>query len=113
MSVSPLSERQLFICRKRSTLMIHGATAMSLYKEKKTDSIECGRYARSTLVVRVHTALLNDPVVRGNEIDVTAQNGVVVLRGQVHDAQEADAAIAIAHRIEGVRGVQSELQTDG
>ena len=65
-----------------------------------------------TITVRVRTALLNDPVVHGSEIDVTAKNGVVVLRGRVHGAPEASAAVAIARRIDGVRDVQSELQTN-
>jgi hyperosmotically inducible protein len=65
-----------------------------------------------TITVRVRTALLNDPVVHANEINVTAQNGVVVLRGQVHGQPEANAAIAVARRIEGVKDVQSELQTN-
>ncbi len=31
-----------------------------------------------TIAVRIRTALLNDPVVHGNEISVTAHDGVVV-----------------------------------
>lgn len=66
----------------------------------------------ATITVRVRTALLNDPVVHASEIDVTTQNGVVILRGQVHGQPEATAAIAVARGIEGVRDVQSELQTN-
>ena len=65
-----------------------------------------------SLAVRVRTALLNDPVVHANEITVSAQNGVIVLRGRVHDTQEANAAMGVARRIEGVKDVQSELQTN-
>jgi hyperosmotically inducible protein len=65
-----------------------------------------------SLATRVRTALLNDRVVHGNEIMVSAQGGVVVLSGQVHGMQEADAAIAIARRVEGVKDVRSELQTN-
>jgi osmotically-inducible protein OsmY len=64
----------------------------------------------ASITVRVRTALLNDPVVHGSEIDVTAQNAVVFLRGQVHGQAEASAAIAVARRVEGVKDVQSELQ---
>ena len=66
----------------------------------------------SSLATRVRTALLNDRVVHGNEITVTAQSGVIVLTGQVHGTQESDAAIAIARRVEGVKDVRSELQTN-
>jgi hyperosmotically inducible protein len=66
----------------------------------------------ASITVRVRTALLNDPVVHASEIDVMAQNGIVFLRGQVHGQTEANAAIAVARRIEGVKDVQSELQTN-
>ena len=66
----------------------------------------------ATITVRVRTALLNDPVVHASEINVTAQNGIVMLRGQVHGQSEANAAIAAARRIAGVRDVQSELQVN-
>lgn len=66
----------------------------------------------ATITVRVRTALLNDPVIHASEITVTAQNGIVFLRGQVHGQSEASAAIAVARRIAGVRDVQSELQTN-
>jgi hyperosmotically inducible protein len=65
-----------------------------------------------SLATRVRTALLNDRVVHGTEITVTAQGGVIVLTGQVHGTQESDAAIAIARRVEGVKDVRSELQTN-
>jgi hyperosmotically inducible protein len=64
-----------------------------------------------SVAARVRAALLNDPVVHANEISVTAQSGVVVLRGQVHGVQEANAAIAVARRVNGVTDVRSELQT--
>lgn len=66
----------------------------------------------ATLTVRVRTALLNDPAVHASEIAVMAQSGVVILRGQVHGQSEANAAIVAARRIDGVRDVQSELQTN-
>jgi len=79
-------------------------------------SVSTPRVAPATddqsLAVRVRTALLNDRVVRGNEITVAAQGGVVVLSGQVHGTEEAEAAIAIARRVEGVKDVRSELQTN-
>ena len=65
-----------------------------------------------SIAVRVRTALQNDTVVHASEINVMAQNGIVVLRGQVHGQPEANAAIAAARRIEGVKDVQSELQTN-
>jgi hyperosmotically inducible protein len=64
-----------------------------------------------SITARVRAALLNDRVVHGNEINVAAQSGVVVLSGQVHGVEEANAAIAIARRVDGVKDVRSELET--
>lgn len=66
----------------------------------------------ASLVARVRTALLNDPIVHGTEINVRSEGGIVVLSGQVHGEQEANAAAAIARRIEGVKDVRSEMQTN-
>jgi hyperosmotically inducible periplasmic protein len=65
-----------------------------------------------SIAARVHTALLNDREVHGNEITVAARDGVVTLTGQVHGTQESEAAVGIARRIEGVKDVRSELQTN-
>jgi osmotically-inducible protein OsmY len=64
----------------------------------------------AALANRARTALLNEPTVHGNEITVTVQDGVLVLQGQVHGTAEADAAVAAARRVEGVKDVRSELQ---
>lgn len=63
-------------------------------------------------VVRVRTALLNDPGVHGNEITVSENNGVIVLTGQVHGTREADAAMAIARRSSDGKEVRNEMRTD-
>lgn len=65
-----------------------------------------------SIAVRVRTALQNDPAVHANEISVSVAGAVVVLTGRVHGQQEANAAIADAHRISGVKDVRSELQPD-
>ena len=65
----------------------------------------------ATLVVRVKTALLNDPVVHASEIQVDVKQGVVALAGTVHGQQEADAAVNAARRVAGVKDVASTLQT--
>jgi len=66
----------------------------------------------ATLAVRVRTALLNDPVVHANEIQVDVKQGVVALAGNVHGQQEADAAVGAARRVTGVKDVMSALQTN-
>ena len=66
----------------------------------------------ATLAVRVRTALLNDPVVHANEIQVDVRQGVVALAGNVHGQQEADAAVGAARRVAGIKDVMSSLQTN-
>jgi osmotically-inducible protein OsmY len=66
----------------------------------------------ATLAVRVRTALLNDPVVHANEIQVDVRQGVVELTGTVHGDQEANAAVNTARRVAGVKDVMSALQTN-
>jgi osmotically-inducible protein OsmY len=64
----------------------------------------------ATVTTRVKTALLNDPDVGGLRIDVDTFKGVVTLSGAVKSPGERDKAIAIAHRIGGVKDVKSTLQ---
>ena len=66
----------------------------------------------ATLAVRVKTALLNDPVVHANEIQVDVRQGVVELTGTVHGDQEANAAVTAAKRVAGVKDVVSAMQTN-
>jgi osmotically-inducible protein OsmY len=54
------------------------------------------------LVRRVAAGLLGDPAVRGDHIDVTAQNRVVILQGEVDSAYARTAA---GHRTWGTPGV--------
>jgi hyperosmotically inducible protein len=64
----------------------------------------------ATVQTAVRTALLNAPNVHASEIQVEAQGGVVILRGDVHGQAEEDAAIAVARSVPGVREVRSELK---
>jgi hypothetical protein len=43
------------------------------------------------------------------EVNVNVENGVVVLRGQVEDSNQADALVVAASQVEGVRDVESKL----
>lgn len=64
----------------------------------------------ATITARVKTSLLNDPEVSGLKIDVDTFKGVVTLSGSVKTEQEAQKAIALARRIDGVTDVRSTLQ---
>ena len=66
----------------------------------------------STITTRVKTALLNDPDVGGLRIDVDTFKGVVTLSGRVKSQAEAQKAIGIAKRTDGVTDVKSTLQVE-
>ncbi len=64
----------------------------------------------ATITTRVKTALLNDPGVNATRIDVSTTLGVVTLSGVVRSQAEADRAVAVARKIQGVKDVKSTLQ---
>ena len=47
------------------------------------------------------------------EVNVSAQDGVVELRGQLENAEAIDRLVAEAEKVDGVRGVKSLLHTPG
>jgi hyperosmotically inducible protein len=64
----------------------------------------------ATITTRVKTALLNDPGVAGQKIDVNASAGVVTLTGVVKTKEEEARAIELAKQVQGVTDVKSSLQ---
>ena len=61
-------------------------------------------------MVRIRTALVNDPQLslRGIEVRVTA--GVAYLTGSVASNEEAQRLVSLVRAIAGVRAVQSDVQ---
>jgi hyperosmotically inducible periplasmic protein len=51
-----------------------------------------------------------DRSIRGSDISVTANNGVVTLRGSVPDAEAREHAVELAREVDGVQRVDNELQ---
>jgi len=64
----------------------------------------------ATITTRVKTALLNDPVVAAQKIDVSSSSGVVTLSGVVKTQDEVARAIELTKKIPGVTDVKSSLQ---
>ena len=62
------------------------------------------------ITVRVKERLLDDPVVKGLQIDVDTRAGVVYLTGNVSSEQEKDQAVKLARETEGVKDVQPNLK---
>jgi len=61
------------------------------------------------LVDRVRRALVNDREIPANDIDVSANGGVVSLWGKVASARERQRAEEIARGVEGVQRVENKL----
>lgn len=62
------------------------------------------------ITMRVKTRLLEDPAVKGLQIDVDTRDGVVFLTGDVRTDAERQKAIQIARATEGVRNVEANLR---
>jgi hyperosmotically inducible protein len=59
--------------------------------------------------MRVKSRLLEDPIVKGLQIDVDTREGVVFLTGSVGSEQEKQQAVKLARETEGVKDVQANL----
>lgn len=65
-----------------------------------------------TLATYVQSRFYAERSVRGSEIDVTAENGVVTLSGTVADDQARQRALDIARQVEGVSSVNDRLKVE-
>jgi hyperosmotically inducible protein len=63
-----------------------------------------------TITGKVKTALMQDKQVSAREINVDTVKGIVHLRGNVDSRAEARKAVALARRVDGVKGVKSHLK---
>lgn len=63
-----------------------------------------------TIATRVKTALLNEPELHAQQIQVQAEQGVVTLVGVVPNEAEVARAQAVARTVGGVREVRSALK---
>lgn len=75
-------------------------------------TLGCGQTVRRTtddagVSVRVRTALLNDPVIAAEAIQVQSQAGHVTLTGRVRSEEERQRAIAVARQTSGVVEVEA------
>ena len=63
----------------------------------------------SVITGKVKTVLIADPDVKALRIDVDTKDGVVTLTGTADSAAHADKAATVAHNVEGVKSVDSQL----
>ncbi len=67
----------------------------------------------ATVQTRVKTAILNDPQIGGDQIDVSSQNGVVTLTGVVKAPEHEAHAAEVARKVGGVKDVKTSLKVQG
>jgi len=79
--------------------------------QKAAEDRSAGRVLSDvTLTAKVKNALMVDKAVSASEINVDTVNGVVHLRGNVDSKAEAQRAVRLARKVEGVKGVKNHLQ---
>lgn len=66
-----------------------------------------------TLAARAETELFRDPSVPKGAININAERGVLVLRGEVPNAELRDRLASEAERIDGVWSVHNLLRVEG
>jgi len=58
------------------------------------------------------TAILNDPSVGAQKIDVTTHEGIVTVSGRVNTPAQHDQVLALARQVDGVTIVKDALAVD-
>ncbi|MGH2417538.1 MAG: BON domain-containing protein [Candidatus Limnocylindria bacterium] len=66
-----------------------------------------------TLAARAETELFRDPSVPKGSININAERGILVLRGEVPNAELRDRLASEAERIDGVWSVHNLLRVEG
>jgi osmotically-inducible protein OsmY len=87
-----------------------GAAASGAAAEGREAGREAGSAVNDTwITTKIQSKYFLDAEVKGHEIDVNAQNGVVTLTGTVASEAQKEAAAAIARETEGVTRVENQL----
>jgi hypothetical protein len=71
---------------------------------------EPGAGPDATITMKIQAKYAGDDVVKGRNIDVDTENGVVTLKGSVDSRRERDAAEQIARETDNVKRVVNELK---
>jgi osmotically-inducible protein OsmY len=91
--------------RQRAKGAVQEATAPVRHAGREYDDV--------TLARKVESEVLRDADALKGTVAVSAQHGVVELRGEVSDPEELKALGAAAAKVSGVKGVNNLLHTPG
>lgn len=65
----------------------------------------------SATTAKVKSALIDEKAIKSSDISVKTEHGVVTLSGFVGSQKEAEQAVAVATKVEGVKSVSDKLHT--
>lgn len=96
------------------TILVLGACTRDERKEVRTEAKQATNAAanvvdNAALTTKVKAALLADELVKGTQINVDSNNGVVTLNGAVDSPAHKEKAEQIAKGVSGVTRVQNNL----
>jgi hypothetical protein len=106
------------VLRSRSLLVdrmvyLTSAGALWVWCAACSATIDPAAIADAQLAVRVKTALVNDPDLGPQAIEVTVSRGSVTLSGRVASVQHAEHAVRLSRAVDGVIDVHSRLEIGG
>lgn len=85
--------------------------AFSYATDTSTDT--AGEYLDdATITLKVKADFAEDKLVKGRDISVRTDQGVVDLTGTVNSANESDRATALASKVKGVKAVHNNLKVN-
>jgi len=93
-------------------VMAMAGEKMDEAKEKTRSTTEeaTGAVSDSWITSKTKIALFSDDRVKGRQVSVDTEHGVVHLRGKVDTSEARMAATQVAQGIEGVKSVKNDLQ---
>jgi osmotically-inducible protein OsmY len=98
-------DRLAALARRRSSSLAGNATSEAHALKQQPDDV--------TLARKVETEIFRDADVPKGKINVNAENGKVVLRGEADSPEMIDDLVGKARSVQGVQDVESLLQVSG
>jgi osmotically-inducible protein OsmY len=108
------ADRLAALTRRHGNRMIKGTVSRTrALKERSTHLREEPKPQPDdvTLARKVETEIFRGADVPKGKINVNAENGKIVLRGEVDSPELIDDLVAKAHKVQGVQAVESLLHT--
>jgi osmotically-inducible protein OsmY len=110
------ADRLASLTRRHGKRMIKGTAARANALSKQATHLKEETKPQPddvTLARKVETEIFREPEVPKGKINVNAENGKIVLRGEVDSAELIDDLVSKARKVQGVEEVESLLHTPG